>query len=240
MSKQPTSRAANLWIPALAVVLGYLATTSHLSTITLSALLKWYIQKLEGYPLTTKALTTGCMQFVGDWAAQYYEKRRRDGKHGAYSLRRGLSLFADGLLLSGPLLHYCFEAMEHYLPTTADEKGGDNAGNTMNTTQAVLVHVLINDYIIDTVYIALSFLFTSVAEGYTTKEQLLSIFQKDYVATVTASWCTSLCFIPIEFLCFGYLPLHFRVLSMNFVDLLWGAIISFFSHRSRSRDTTQH
>ncbi len=187
----------------------------------------WYMMVLEKYPVLTKALTTGVIQFFGDYAAQQYEQQHeKKGKQKdvAYDLRRGLSLFADGLLLSGPLLHYCFEWMEDIWPT-----GGD-----VGTAKplATLCHVFVNDYIIDSVYIGLSFVFTGIVEGYSLR-QVAEIFRNDYGATVRASWLTSLGLIPVEILCFGYLSLSFRVLAMNFVDLLWGAIVSFYSHRSR-------
>ncbi|KAG7342866.1 Mpv17 / PMP22 family protein [Nitzschia inconspicua] len=214
------AKVSMFWIPILGITIGLVVATSF-------SPFEWYIRQLELFPVQTKAITTGCIQFWGDLAAQYYESRRKRKSKNTkdstfkYNLRRGMSLSADGMLLSGPLLHYCFEAMETYLPTEGD-------GNVMVT----LTHVLINDYIIDSVYIALSFAFTSLAEGYSLLE-LVRIFRNDFWATVSASWCTSLAFTPIEFVCFGYLPLHFRVLFMNFVDLVWGAIISFFSHRSR-------
>jgi hypothetical protein len=158
--------------------------------------------------------------------------------HNKYNLRRGLTLFADGLLLSGPLLSVCFDYMEHVLPTTTtagddDSDGLDGTGSSLLPT---VVHVLINDYIIDSVYIAVSFPFTCITEGYTSYEEILQIFRNDFVSTVMASWCTSLGLIPIEIVCFGYLPLSLRVLSMNFVDLFWGAIVSYFSHRSRNNN----
>ncbi len=187
----------------------------------------WYMTVLEGFPVLTKSLTTGIVQFFGDYAAQRYEQQNKNDassneKERAYDLRRGLSLFCDGLLLSGPLLHYCFEWMEEIWPT-----GGDEV-----ITLATLCHVFVNDYIIDSIYIGLSFVFTGVVEGYTLG-QVAEIFRKDYGATVRASWLTSLGLIPVEIWCFGYLSLSFRVLAMNFVDLLWGAIVSFYSHRSR-------
>ena len=188
----------------------------------------WYLMVLEERPVLTKALTTGIIQLIGDYAAQSYEQKQENctktnSKKG-YDLRRGVSLFADGLLLSGPLLHYCFEWMEEVWPTGVDD-------DTI-ISLATLCHVFVNDYIIDSIYIGLSFVFTGIVEGYSL-QQVADIFRKDYIATVRASWITSLGLIPVEILCFGYLSLSFRVLAMNFVDLLWGAIVSFYSHRSR-------
>ena len=198
-----------------------------------------YTVALDLYPLLTKALTTGMIQFFGDLVAQRYEQQHqkeittiRNGK--VYDLRRGLSLFADGLLLSGPLLHYCFEWMEDIWPTSKEVDDIGSAWPTFNC----LCHVFVNDYVIDSIYIGLSFFFTGVVEGYSFSE-VLGMFYKDYWPTVRASWLTSLGLIPIEVLCFGYLSLSFRVLAMNFVDLLWGAIVSFYSHRSRRENSMQ-
>ena len=212
-----------------------------------------YMTSLEEYPVLTKSLTTGIIQLFGDYAAQRYEQQQQqqqqqeDNKantntiiHSAgkgYDLRRGLSLFADGLFLSGPLLHYCFEWMEDAWPTISEGGDNNNDGTVgLSRPLATLCHVFVNDYIIDSVYIGLSFVFTGVVEGYSLGD-VAEIFRKDYGATVRASWLTSLGLIPVEILCFGYLSLSFRVLAMNFVDLLWGAIVSFYSHRSRRENS---
>ncbi len=214
---------------------GYLGRSRDTTSISfvfsfLNDTSNWYLMVLEERPVLTKALTTGIIQFFGDYAAQRYEQQQEieitktHDKKG-YDLRRGLSLFADGLLLSGPLLHYCFEWMEEIWPTGVD------SGMAI-VSMATLCHVFVNDYVIDSIYIGLSFVFTGIVEGYSLR-QVVDILRKDYVATVRASWITSLGLIPVEILCFGYLSLSFRVLAMNFVDLLWGAIVSFYSHRSR-------
>ena len=236
-----------------------MAITSFFSKL-IHDLSRRYMQALEEYPVFTKSMTTGIIQFFGDYAAQCYEHQRlqkqknnkkesgiHHSKHNndndnnnknnnGYDLRRGLSLFADGLFLSGPLLHYCFEYMEEVWPTSEAEDQ-QVTGTLLARPLATLCHVFVNDYIIDSIYIALSFVFTGIVEGYAWKE-VGEILRKDFVATVKASWLTSLALIPVEILCFGYLSLTFRVLAMNFVDLFWGAIVSFYSHRSR-RETSQ-
>mmetsp|Transcript_12102 Transcript_12102/g.28706 ORF Transcript_12102/g.28706 Transcript_12102/m.28706 type:complete len:372 (+) Transcript_12102:135-1250(+) len=211
-----------------AITASLLASSSHL--------LHSYTEVLEIFPLLTKSLTTAIIQFSGDFMAQRYEQHQEKDattihSNKAYDLRRGLSLFADGLVLSGPLMHYCYEWMEQVWPTSEVE-----AGVGLARLFTSLRHVFFNDYIIDTTYIALSFIMTGFFEGYSWKEIVKNI-RKDFGATVRASWLTSLGLIPVEILCFGYLSLSFRVLAMNFVDLLWGAIVSFYSHRSRIEDS---
>lgn len=192
----------------------------------LSKIPAWYMACLEKTPVVTKSLTTAVIQFIGDYFAQIFEAYRIRGVLGSrvqnYDLRRGLSLAADGMLLSGPLLHYAFDLMEKMLPTTEGQ-----------ASQAALLHVLANDYLVDTIYLGISFFFVAIAEGHI--KELVSIFQKDFFATVKASWCTSVVLIPVEFICFRYLSVSFRVLAMNFVDIIWGAIVSFVAHRSRRK-----
>jgi len=191
-----------------------------------------YMRVLEEYPLLVQSITTGIIQFFGDYAAQRYE-RKQHTKNQGYDVRRGVSLLVDGFVLSGPLMHYCYEWMEEHWPTTSE--GGldeDEVGGLLERPLTTLFHVFVNDYFLDTTYIALSFVFTGVVEGYSSKE-ICRIIRKDFWGTVRASWLTSFGLIPVEIVCFGYLSLSFRVLAMNFVDLLWGAIISFYSHKSR-------
>lgn len=200
--------------------------------------LDWYILCLEESPVMTKSITTAIIQIAGDYCAQFVEEYRIRSSNGRsssswqsviasnYDARRGLSMAADGFFLSGPLLHYAFEFMEHVVPTDTSSDG--------HASLAALLHVLLNDYVVDSVYLALSFVFVTAAEGHT--GDMVQIFQKDFFNTLKASWGTSIALIPVEFLSFLYLPLSFRVLAMNFLDIIWGAIISFVAHRSRRKN----
>jgi hypothetical protein len=205
-------------------------TTALESILTLSSKFsEWYITNLEDSPVLTKSLTTAFIQFIGDYMAQLFEAYRIRSETTSfldlnrnYDLRRALSLSADGMFLSGPLLHYAFELLEAFFPI--DEE---------HASSAALFHVIVNDYVIDTIYLFLSFFFVAVAEGHV--KDLMAIFRKDFVATLKASWGISIALIPVEFVCFRYLSVSFRVLAMNFIDILWGAIVSFVAHRSRRK-----
>ena len=196
--------------------------------------------------------------------------------HDHYAFRRGTTLFVDGLVLSGPLLHYCFDLMERWIPTSSeDEISIDEASLPLSSSSsswseaseeiiATCLHVLINDIVIDSIYIILSFAFTSILEGdykvidirrtmmmtftssttttttmkkrfKTTTNNLWTSLRIDIFPSIKASWYTSLGLMPIEFVCFRYLHVSLRVLAMNACDLLWGAIISFVSHRSKKQ-----
>jgi hypothetical protein len=126
------------------------------------------------------------------------------------------------MFLSGPLLHYAFEFMETVFPTSEG-----------HASIAALLHVFLNDYLIDTLYLAVSFVFVAIAEGHA--KDLVKLLKTDFVPTVKAGWSTSIALTPVEFICFRYLSVNFRVLFMNFVDIFWGAIVSFIAHRSRRK-----
>jgi hypothetical protein len=208
----------------------------------------WYMQCLEVRPVLTKSTTTAFIQYLGDYFAQIYEgfRIRNDGdgdekalelgnliwtimssSSSNYDLRRGISMAADGMFISGPLLHYAFEFLERILPT--EQLEGNDESSWLSVATAL--HVLANDYIVDTIYLLVSFLFVAIAEGHV--RDLPTLVRKDLLATLKASWGTSVALMPVEYLCFSQLPISLRVLSMNFIDILWGAIISFVAHRSR-------
>lgn len=203
----------------------------------ISQIWEWYRIQLDVRPVLTKCFTTSLIQFLGDFMAQSYERHRIRSKNPsqnkgssfcqgipAYNPRRGLSLAADGMFLSGPLLHFAFEFMEHVLPS----QNGDSKSWISSTT---ILHVLANDFLVDTIYLFMSFIFVALAEGL--GRDLPNLLRKDFPATIQASWATCVVFMPVEYLCFSQLPLNLRVLSMNLIDVLWGSIISYVTHRSR-------
>lgn len=43
-------------------------------------------------------------------------------------------------------------------------------------------------------------------------------------------------FCPLQFVTFRYLPLEFRVLSVNVCDIAWTSVLSYFSHKSPPKE----
>jgi hypothetical protein len=193
----------------------------------------WYMDMLNGSPLVTKAITTAVIGLLGDTGAQYVEERIRTRKEGSkrpwfqsYDRRRGLSIVGGSILVTGPLLHLAYNLLEDLIPV---------AGGGAAASMAALTQVLINDFFLDAIFVATTFVTTGVAEGYS--RQIIPQLRNDYVATVKASWATSLGLMPLEFVCFRFLPLSFRVLGMNFIDIFWEALISYMVHRRRRMGT---
>jgi Mpv17 / PMP22 family len=154
--------------------------------------------------------------------------------NGNYHFRRGLSILADGMLISGPLMHIGYNYFETIVPISG--AGGMSFLGMSSSTIAALSHVFADSIVLDSIFIASTFIMTGLFEGYSPK-QLIPHFKMDYIPSLKASWLTSLALLPIEFVCFRFLPLSFRVLAVNFIDVVWDAVISFMAHRNRNLKT---
>ena len=236
-----------------------------------------YMAYLDDHPLATKCVTTAFMQVIGDMVAQWNEEQKRRqcqqsqekkttesetaSRNSAvlsswYDKRRGISAYVDGLLVSGPLMHFCFEALEDWIPTREDNDIAPSQEVPSATTAltalsfvesmgravfspaslACLAHVAINDILVDAVFIAITFVVTGIGEG--CGKQIIPQFRADYFAAVQASWMVSAVMVPFEFLIFRFLPTSLRTLGMNCVDIYWEALVSFMVHRHRKKEVS--
>jgi hypothetical protein len=207
----------------------------HVLTTSFSKVSTFYTLQLFAFPLITKAVTAAIVASIGDFGAQWFGERIRAREQGEtitstsfnsliqkYDVRRGLSVFTDGLLVSGPILHFAYNWLERMIPVH---------GSSAAASLAALSHVVFDEIIMNSLFVAVAFVTTGIGEGRV--RDIRSQFKEDYIPTVKASWTCSIVLIPIEFVCFRFLPLSFRVLGMNVVDIYWGAMISFMAHRNR-------
>lgn len=194
-------------------------------TIPISALITkafgWYMRQLAVRPVSVKSLTAGMIGMVGDALAQGFT-----GSGRPYHLRRGLALMADGVL-SGPFMHLTYEWLERLVPTETEQGSA-----WYHSHIAAIVHVLVDCLILDSLFVAMTILLTGVLEGIPAG-LLLSQFRSDYFVTLKASWVTSAILFPLQFCMFRFLPVRLRVLGVNFLDVIWDAVLSFNAHRSR-------
>lgn len=193
--------------------------------------LGWYAQQLQRHPLVTKSVTAGLLGWGGDSVAQRLEgwKQPPQGRHsrqGRYDARRGGSLLVDGLLLSGPLMHFAYEWMETWWPIpSATAYWWQGWG-------IALTHVLADTLVLDSIFVASTLWTTGLLEGYSVR-QCWWQFRQDYIPTLKAGGVTSFLVLPLELACFKCLPVSFRVLAVNFIDLIWDTVISHMAHKSR-------
>lgn len=232
---------------ALILVLSMAGASEKSRSYSLSAggeFIDWYMVNLIAFPLVTKSITTGVMQLLGDVGAQIVENyleqetARREKKEAppsvsyqTFQFRRAFCVCLDGVLVAGPLMHCAYDFLERVLPTE------DPGASGMQSTLAALSHVVINDYILDCGFIAILFITSGLGEGYKISE-IFSQMKKDYVPAVKASWGATIVTVPVEFVCFNFLPSHFRVLCMNVIDIVWGTLVSYMAHRHR--DVHEH
>lgn len=214
------------------------------------ALCAWYMSCLDAFPLYTKSLTSAVISTVGDGGAQYHEERIQAKELGSsvnlkkfnYNGRRGLTNFADSALICGPLLHYGYGWLEAAIPIENPCSGsGSSAFCSWTSSHAAAAHVLIDDFIFDAIFIAIMFITTGIGEGYY-MNHIVTQFKKDYIPAVKTMWKVSFVIMPLEFCLFRFLPLNLRVLGMNFIEIIWDALVSFMIHKRRQatvdEDTT--
>ena len=66
---------------------------------------------------------------------------------------RSAAVVIDGLVLTGPGLHFLYAVLEHWIPTAA---GG---------FASIAIHVLVDEFLFDPVFVALFFVLSGILEG---------------------------------------------------------------------------
>ena len=230
---------------AIAVIMWHMSHSAmaaqvlKLVVVACSKFGEFYMTQLTANPLITKSITTGAIGFAGDYVAQTIERIRATNSAKAslasqaegsslhlrhdYDRRRALSVILDGCLISGPLLHFSYNWLESLIPV--------HSATGLAASASAISQVLIDDFFLDAMFVAIMFVTTGIGEGHA--KQIIPQFKKDFIPTIKASWATSIFLMPLEFVCFRFLPLSFRVLGMNVIDIFWGAMVSFMAHRNR-------
>ena len=198
------------------------------SSSPLSALSSWYSSVLERHELPTKCASSGVLAAVGDVVAQLVT-----AEYGAFTTaattankatfrldkRRTLAMFADGLVVTAPLLHYVNGLYEWIAPTENDGSSDDEAASLapsgrIGRARAVAIHILLDNFVMVYLYVALMMGVTSLLEG-----RILTIIpemKKGYFPAVRASMKVSLLgYAPIQYMSFYRLPRNLRVLAVS-------------------------
>ena len=199
----------------------------------------WYFSQLNTFPLITKAVTSGVIGVIGDYFAQWLEYRLRRKRtdayaginnsnmlniHGTYDMRRGLAILVDGMFISGPIMHWGYDCMERILPIS------------QGRSLAALIHVIADSLVLDSIFVGTAIVGTGLMEGYRFRRDIVPQLKRDYANALKAGWATSATLMPLEFVCFRFLPVTLRTVAMNLTDVIWNGIISFMAHRGRHED----
>ncbi|CAN0033251.1 unnamed protein product [Ectocarpus sp. 12 AP-2014] len=191
--------------------------------VWLSAMWGMYAAWLRRSPLVAKAVTSGVLALSGDMAAQFFEfqQKAESGSRGPFlkNTRRLTAVAIDSILITGPALHALYGLLEYLIPTAA---GG---------FVPAALHVVIDTFVFDPMFVASFFCVTGMLESRSLRKSILPALRREFWPAVQGSWLLSLLFCPLQFATFRYLPLEFRVLSVNACDIAWTSVMSYFSHK---------
>jgi hypothetical protein len=200
----------------------------------------WYMTRLDASPLMTKCVTGGIVALLGDYAAQRFEYSSSSSLSPSrpsggmplldWDRRRGVARFLECLLISTPLMHLGYDYFEFVLPI------GGAGSSGVRKTLATLSHVVADSVFLDGVSVGTAIVFAGLLEGHSLRGYVLPNLREVYRSTYLASVVTSAALLPVQFLSFRFLPVQLRVLSVNALDLVWTAVVSFVSHNGAAAD----
>ncbi len=217
-------------------------TTETKKKSTTLKLVALYLHFLSKYALVTKCITSGVIGIIGDFAAQCFEQyfgRRANIVKPAFGLDRIrlFGIFFESIFVSGPLMHFAYDYMEHLVPVHDDDDDEDHQAripeksNGLKKWLAAGFHVTADLLILGPIFVFTMMLFTSIIEG---KLRTFGMELKvDFVPAVHAATVASLAFLPAQLFAFKHLPIKFRLLYMNLQDVVWNAVVSVMAHKSR-------
>lgn len=199
----------------------------------------WYMNKLHTHELQTKFISAAILALMSDLCAQKIGHYMNPLISTKLDKRRMMAMFIDGLMFTGPLLHYVYELYEWVLPS--HDKDEDNSisqtdkeksSSARKRLLAVTIHVLFDNFVMIFGYISLLMITTGVMEG--RASSIPNELRYDFIPAVKVSMRTSLMGLaPIQLLSFHFLPMKLRVLAVNILDAVWVTVMSYVTHRNR-------
>lgn len=203
----------------------------------LEAIGKWYMNQINSHELRTKFISAGVLSLVGDVCAQNARRYLDDSASTTWlDKQRLVAMFLEGLICTGPLLHFVYEMYERVLPThgVMDENGEIDKSPSAKRKMllASAAHVLFDNFVMCIVYIAVLMVATAIMEGKTSL--IHHELSHDLIPAVKVSWKVSVMgYAPMQFLSFHFLPRKLRVLAVNSLDVVWVTVMSYVTHRNR-------
>ncbi|KAL3790565.1 hypothetical protein ACHAW5_006543 [Stephanodiscus triporus] len=122
-------------------------------------------------------------------------------------------------------MHVGYDLFERVMPVV-----GGGGGGMYRSSLAALSHVVADSVFLDGIFVCTGIVATGLLEGRSLRGHVLPNLRSVYLPTLRASVMTSSALMPLQFLSFRFLPVQLRVLSVNAVDLVWTAVVSFVSH----------
>jgi hypothetical protein len=121
-------------------------------------------------------------------------------------------------------MHVGYDLFERVMPVVG--------GTGMYRSLAALPHVVADLVFLDEIFMCTGIVATGLLGERSLRGHVLPNLRSVYLPTLRASVLMSSALMPLQFLSFRFLPVQLRVLSVNAVDLVWTAVVSFVSHGS--------
>ena len=194
-----------------------------------------YLHLLETKPLSTKAITSGCISFTADCLCQKidFHNNNKNNKVFQWDILRTFKYSFIGLTFIGPTLHFWYTNLFRMLPGSELIKifqrlALDQFVFSPTFICTIMSLVLVLDRTCDTVINTIN---KQDLELQQIQEPLLETIQlklkQEYVSTVQTSW---LVWLPASFLNFKYVPVELQTLFSNCVGLVWNIYLSKVAH----------
>ncbi|XP_004635895.1 peroxisomal membrane protein 2 isoform X2 [Octodon degus] len=167
-----------------------------------------YLLLLRLYPALTKAATSGILSALGNLLAQMIKKRQKKEDSESIDARGPLRYAAYGFFITGPLSHYFYLFLEHWVPP--------------DVPLAAAKRLLLDRLLFAPAFQLLFFLTMNLLEGKDTAA-LVARVRSGFWPALRMNWRV---WTPVQFININYVPLQFRVLFANLVALFWYAYLS--------------
>lgn len=177
-----------------------------------SSIVKWYLQKLDKYPVWTKSITAGSICTLADLTSQGISF----ASLGAFSfsdldVERILRIAGYGFFLSGPTLHLWFNFMSKILPTR----------DVMSTIKKICLAQAVYGPIITTIFFSVN----AYLQG-ETKSEIMARLQRDLIPI----FVNGIMYWPIcDFITYRYIPVHLQVLVSNSFAYVWTVYLTYIA-----------
>ncbi|XP_027433066.1 peroxisomal membrane protein 2 [Zalophus californianus] len=162
-----------------------------------------YLRLLRLYPVLTKAATSGILSALGNFLAQLIVKKREKENSQKLDVIGPLRYAIYGFFFTGPLSHFFYLFMEHWIPSEVPLAG--------------VKRLLLDRLLFAPAFLLLFFLAMNFLEGRDAAAVAVQI-RRSFWPALRVNWQV---WTPAQFVNINYVPLQFRVLFANLVSLFW-------------------
>uniref|UniRef100_A0A8C8ZDT3 Peroxisomal membrane protein 2 n=1 Tax=Prolemur simus TaxID=1328070 RepID=A0A8C8ZDT3_PROSS len=168
-----------------------------------------YLLLLRRYPVLTKAATSGVLSALGNVLTQMIEKKSRKKENStSLDVSGPLRYAVYGFFFTGPLSHYFYLFLEHWIPPEVPLAG--------------VKRLLLERLLVAPAFLLLFFLIMNFLQGQDAVDSVATV-RAHFWPALRTNWRV---WTPMQFININYIPLQFRVLFANLVALFWYAYLA--------------